>query len=149
MTVYATRADLVALAGTEELMQLASAPTGALDEARVASALELAGDQIDAYLRPRYALPLSTVPRVLVRIATAIARYDLHLGGQRQPTEQVRRDRDDAMALLRDIQAGKADLGIGPTGAEPAEDGGGAVLRLPSVRGFDDERFDEYRGRVR
>jgi phage gp36-like protein len=149
VTAYATLADLTALAGAEELMQLASAPTGALDQARVANALDLAGDQIDAYLRPRYALPLSTVPRVLVRVATAIARYDLHLGGQRQPTDQVRRDRDDAMALLRDIQAGKADLGLGPTGAEPAEDGGGAVLRIPGARGFDEDRLDEFRGLVR
>lgn len=149
MTAYATRTDLEALAGPEELRQLAGNAEGLVDTARVARALSLAGDQIDAYLRPRYALPLSTVPELLVRVATAIARYDLHLGGQRQPTDQVRRDRDDALAMLREIAAGKADLGLGPSGVEPAEDGGGAVLRLPPVTAFDEDRFDEYRGRVR
>jgi len=149
VTLYATSAELQRLTGAEELRQLAATPEGLLDAARVAEALDLAGDQIDAHLRVRYALPLSTVPRVLVRLAVAIARHDLHLGGPRQPTEQVRRDRDDALAMLRDIAAGKMDLGLGPTGVGPAEDGGGAVLRLSPATGFDEPRFDEYRGRVR
>lgn len=122
MTAYCTPQDLIDRFGQAEVAQLAPALLGQVDTARVQRACDDAGDIVDGYLRPRYTLPLSVVPRLLVKLSAAIARHELHLGGDRQPTDQVLRDRDQAIALIKDIAAGKADLGVDASGAEPAED---------------------------
>ncbi|MBX9750901.1 MAG: DUF1320 domain-containing protein [Roseococcus sp.] len=146
MTTYATQADLSERYGIEELMQLASMPGGAtLNQAKVARACADAGDMADGYLRGRHALPLTAVPPLLKRLTAAIARYELHLGGDRLPTEQVTKDRDAAIAFLKDVQAGRADLGIDAQGAEPAEDASGTILSRPGIAAFGDDEFEDYR----
>lgn len=146
MTSYATLSDLSDRYGIEELMQLAPMPGGAtLNQARVARACEDAGDLADGYLRGRHALPLTAVPPLLRRLTAAIARYELHLGGDRLPTEQVTKDRDAAIAFLKDVQAGRADLGLDALGAEPAEDATGTILSRPGTATFDDAAFQDYR----
>ncbi len=122
MTAYCAPQDLIDRFGQNEVAQLAPSLLGQVDTARVQRACDDAGDIVDGYLRPRYTLPLSVVPRLLVKLSAAIARHELHLGGDRQPTDQVLRDRDQAIAFLKDIAGGKADLGIDANGAEPAED---------------------------
>lgn len=122
MTVYCTPQDLIDRFGQNEVAQLAPSLLGQVDTARVQRACNDAGDMVDGYLRPRHTLPLSAVPTILVKLSAAIARFELHLGGDRQPTDQVRQDRDQAIAFLKDVAAGKADLGITNTGAEPVED---------------------------
>ena len=122
MTAYCTPQDLIDRFGQAEIAQLAPATPGPVDTARVQRACNDAGDMVDGYLRPRHTLPLSAVPTILVKLSAAIARFELHLGGDRQPTDQVRQDRDQAIAFLKDVAAGKADLGIDANGAEPAED---------------------------
>ncbi len=122
MTAYCTPQDLIDRFGQNEVAQLAPSLLGQVDTARVQRACDDAGDIVDGYLRPRYTLPLSVVPRLLVKLSAAIARHELHLGGDRQPTDQVLRDRDQAIAFLKDVASGKADLGIDASGAEPAED---------------------------
>ncbi len=146
MTTYATQADLSDRYGAEELLQLAPMPDGVtLNSAKVARACEDAGDLADGYLRGRHALPLTAIPPLLRRLTAAIARYELHLGGDRQPTEQVTRDRDAAIAFLKDVQAGKADLGIDAQGAEPAEEAAGTILSRPGTATFGDTEFQDYR----
>lgn len=146
MTTYATQADLSDRYGMEELLQLAPMPDGvSLNTAKVARACEDAGDLADGYLRGRHALPLTAIPPLLRRLTAAIARHELHLGGDRQPTEQVIKDRDAAVAFLRDVQAGKADLGIDAQGAEPAEEAAGTILSRPGTAAFGDGEFDDYR----
>jgi phage gp36-like protein len=146
VTTYATQADLSDRYGTEELLQLAPMPDGVtVSAAKVARACEDAGDLADGYLRGRHALPLTAIPPLLRRLTAAIARYELHLGGDRQPTEQVMKDRDAAIAFLKDVQAGKADLGIDALGAEPAEEAAGTILSRPGAAAFGDVEFDDYR----
>jgi phage gp36-like protein len=108
-----------------------------VDFALVQRACNDAGDMVDGYLRPRHTLPLSAVPTILVKLSAAIARFELHLGGDRQPTEQVRQDRDQAIAFLKDVAAGKADLGITSTGAEPVEDATAVRFKAGSPGVFD------------
>lgn len=146
MTSYATQADLSERYGIEELMQLASMPGGAtLNTARVARACEDAGDMADGYLRGRHALPLTAIPPLLKRLTAAIARYELHMGGDRQPTDQVTKDRDAAIAFLKDVQAGRADLGLDAAGAEPAEEAAGTILSRPGTMAFGEAEFEDYR----
>jgi phage gp36-like protein len=89
-------------------------------------------------------LPLSAVPRLLVRLSAAIARHDLHLGGDRQPTEQVQKERDHAIAFLKDVATGKADLGLSPAGTEPVEDAGGIRMQAGEARGLTNADLSHY-----
>ena len=146
MPAYCTPADLEARFGLAELFQLAPGAAGAPDAVRVQRACDDAGDLVDGYLRPRHTLPLSTVPRILVQLSAAIARYDLHLGGDRQPTDQVVKARDQALAFLRDVASGKADLGLGPDATDPAEDAGGVILQAGEAAGVTFADRDEFRG---
>lgn len=100
---YATRDDLVLRYGLDEVEQRESAlPAGAVERAVLdADAL------IDGYLVGRYNLPLFPVPANLPRIASTIARYTL-LGDAAE--EWHRNDYKDAIAWLRDVQAGRVLL---------------------------------------
>ncbi|MFO1495146.1 MAG: DUF1320 domain-containing protein [Lysobacterales bacterium] len=84
------------------------------DEAkvRVLSAVESADELINAHLARRLAVPQSSVPGVLVRIARALVRYELHknLIGADQG-HPVLRDYRDALRLLESIRDGKVTLG--------------------------------------
>jgi phage gp36-like protein len=145
VTAYCTRQDLIDRFGEEELFQLAPGAGGQPDAARVQRACEDAGDMVDGYLRPRHPLPLTAVPRILVKLSAAIARFELHLGGDRQPTDQVKQDRDAALAFLKDVSASKADLGIDTTGAEPAEDAGGVSVGAGQARGVTEQDLADFR----
>lgn len=119
---YASQQDLVDRFGELELIQLSDREDGAaIDADVVAAALADADELVDSYIAARVALPLSTVPPRLVRVAGDIARYFLHA---ESPTEQVRTAYKDALAWLRDVSQGKATLGDdGVTAAAPADAG--------------------------
>jgi phage gp36-like protein len=144
VTAYCTPQDLIDRFGQAEIAQLAPALLGQVDTARVQRACDDAGDMVDGYLRPRHTLPLSAVPRLLVKLSAAIARFELHLGEDRQPTDQVRQDRDQAIAFLKDVAAGKADFGIDASGNEPQEDTT-AVRFKPGTSGLGNEDLGAYR----
>jgi phage gp36-like protein len=105
---YATQSDLELRFGAAELAQLTDPASGTtIDVAVVARALADADAEIDTRLAGRYALPLASVPAVLVRIAADLARYflwDVHAN------EQVRHRYRDATALLDKIGAGAVEL---------------------------------------
>jgi len=122
-----------------------SGAAGAVDQPKCWRAIEDASNVADGYLRPRHTLPLSAAPPLLIKLVAAIARHELHLGGDRQPTDQVRRDRDDAIAMLKDVAKGQADLGIAASGAEPEEDDGGVLFGTGADR-ITEANYDEYRG---
>jgi phage gp36-like protein len=146
VTAYCTPQDLIDRFGLDELVQVAPGGIGGQPlTAKVQRACDDAGDMVDGYLRPRHTLPLTAVPRILVKLSAAIARFELHLGGDRQPTDQVKQDRDAAIAFLKDVASGKADLGIDATGAEPAEDAT-AVRTAAGVRMLAEDDIALYRG---
>lgn len=108
---YATRADLEALWGAEEVAQRESM----LDAGAVDRALVDADAEINSYALTRYPVPLNPVPANIVRHAAIIARYYL-LGDA--ATERARNDYTDTRAYLRDVQAGRAQLeGTAPLAA--------------------------------
>lgn len=122
--MYATVADLIARYGEDELTRLTAAPDAdpyVVDEAKAAVALADASATIDSYLRPRYRLPLAIVPEILRRDTCALARYELHHGSDRTPTDQVKAARDEVMAWLRDVAAGRAQLDLDAAGADEPE----------------------------
>jgi len=147
MPAYCTPQNLIDRVGEAEVAQLAPLSPGMIDTAKVQRACDDAGDLVDGYLRKRHTLPLTAVPSILTKFSVAIARYELHLGGDRQPTDQVRRDRDDALAWLKDVANGKADLPPDALGAEPAEDAT-AVRGSKGTPGITEADLAAYRGGV-
>jgi phage gp36-like protein len=132
---YATQADLVTRFGSTELAQLTDRVAGTtIDASVVATALADADALIDGYLAQRYALPVSPVPPLLLRVAADVTRFLLHGNAA---TDAVRGAYDDALRVLRDLSAGKATLpgaAVAPAGANPGAAGGQVVFSAPDRR---------------
>lgn len=110
---YATVQDLIARYGQVELIRLTTPDDQEMDgvNADVANAaLDDASAEIDTYVGRRYRVPMDVAPAIILARCCAIARYRLSTGGQKNPTEEMRRQYDDAIAFLRDISLGKAVL---------------------------------------
>lgn len=103
--MYATEPDLVARFGEEigNLKLMVSNPTFVDD------AIQDATEEINSHIGGRYPLPLPNVPSNLKRMACDIARYRLYF---EQPTEEVRKRYEDAIAFLKRVADNKAHLQI-------------------------------------
>ncbi len=137
---YATQQDLVDRFGNDELIQLTDRDnTGAIDAMVVSRALGDADAEINGYLAAQYTLPLASVPAVLVRLACDIARYQLSAD---RVTESVRDRYKDAVAFLKSLSKGEAQLGV-ETGqpAQPTESG---VAFTGPGRVFNREMLRDY-----
>lgn len=114
--MYATVEDMVSRFGEVEMFRLSSAdgPLPAEGEpmptARIAQAIADAGRLIESYLRARYLVPVEPAPAELVRAACVPARHDLALGGDRQPSEQMRLARREVLTWLAQLGTGDASL---------------------------------------
>lgn len=130
---YATRSDMVRLY-TEAVLAALTDPSGdgAVDEAALTRTLVEASAEIDTYLAGRYALPMATVPEVLVNKACVIARY--LLDGQ-NGDDIVRNRYRDAIAWLKDVGAGKASLGLDGSHAAQTVAGGADIRSVGRVFG--------------
>lgn len=120
--VYASLADMQARYRPEDLLQLSDwDDTGVLDAARIARALADAGALIDGYVSRRYgdrsALP---VPPLLTQFACILAFHILH---RASAPDGVQKAREQTLASLRDIAAGKLAIDEGQIDALPARPG--------------------------
>jgi phage gp36-like protein len=139
---YATRADIEAIYGARHLVTLVPAVVD-LDTA-VARALDAAEGMINPYLRKRYNLPLSVVPSAIRDAAIDIACWKLAPASDRL-SEEIAKRAALHLGLLKDIAAGKADLGLDAGGAEPAEDAGGITIQAGEPRGVTPGDLSDYR----
>lgn len=140
---YATQADMVARFSLVELIQLTDRDHTAseVDADVLERALADADAEVDARLQARYALPLASVPRLLVNIACDITRYRLM---DDRATDQVTRRYDDAIKLLDRIAKGQLSLGLDAAAtATPVVDGP-AYTAAPRV--FSRRLLDDYAG---
>lgn len=140
---YATQQDLSDRFGASELAQLTDRTAGTtIDVTVVARALSDADAEIDAYLGARYALPLTTVPSVLARVAADIARYRLH---EDRATESVRTRYEDAVTFLKRVAAGDVQLGNAtPLAANTQVGGGNAVAVRSGTRALSGTALSGY-----
>ncbi len=125
---YATTQDLIDRIGQDELDQVADIGAGFADPDRLARALSDADAEIDAALIGRYALPMSPVPDLLVRIASDLARESLYVD---KPTEEVSDRAARARALLIQIAKGTMRLAAA---AAPVEDSVSGLVEIVSGR---------------
>lgn len=137
---YAVQQDLVDRFGSAELAQLTDPVAGVtIDATVVARALSDAQADIDTRLSARYALPLASVPAVLVRVAADLARYYLW---DAQASEQVRNRFKDAVSLLDKLASG-AVLLSGVAALAPAATAVTVSASAPQ-RHFGDAAMDAY-----
>lgn len=122
---YLTSQDITDRFGSSTLDVLADKDgDGNADTATVDAALADASEQVDLYLSSRYQVPLSNPPALVKRLCADIAIY--FLGRQMIGGGEERRKRyEDAVAMLKDIAAGKAGLGIPE--ADQQEPAGGSL----------------------
>ncbi|MFO1038148.1 MAG: phage protein Gp36 family protein [Geminicoccaceae bacterium] len=137
---YATQADMEAAFGKGQLRELADRDgDGVADAAVVAKALADADAWIDSYLVGRYTLPLAVTPPLLNRLAGFLGFYLLHPAAV---PEDVRQRYLDALAQLRDLGCGKAQLPdtVGTptpqTGGLPKVAAGDPVFSSDTLAGF-------------
>jgi phage gp36-like protein len=118
---YATVSDMVSRFGEAEMIRLTT-PEGqdaiAIDTVAVTRALTEASMLVDSYARKRYLVPMTIVPPEIARATCMLARYDLSLGENREPSEQTRLARKEVLDWLRDVSTGAVllDLAEVPAG---------------------------------
>ena len=118
---YATQQSLSDRFGAVELAQLTDRTNGTvIDAVVVGRALADADAEVDSYLATRYQLPLASVPPVLERIASDIARYRLF---EDSATDTVRTRYEDAVKVLKSM--GKGDVSLPAATLLPATTTGG------------------------
>lgn len=112
---YASVDDMVLRFGQAEMITASTpdgAPAVAVVAAYVQAALDDATSLIDSYLRKRYRVPLDIAPPEILQACCKLARFEMSTGGQRAPSDDVRKDRDNTVAWLKLIAEGKVVLGM-------------------------------------
>ena len=104
---YLAKSDMVALFGETELIQLTDrANLGVIDDAVLAVAMTYAEDLFDAII-PRAIRPDTT--KFITNLVADIARWRLY---DDVVPDNVQARYTEAMRLLRDAAAGRANLGV-------------------------------------
>lgn len=141
---YATKQNLIDRFGEKELIELTDRATpaaGAIDDQVLGRALADADARINAFLAPRYTLPIDPVPASLEPVACDIARYYLY---EDRVTDQVKRRYDDAVAFLKAVANGTADIGVSTGNQAPASSGGPQVSAPDRI--FTGETLADFTG---
>jgi phage gp36-like protein len=138
--MYCTQAQMIERFGEALVVQLTDREhVGAVDGAVLDAAMADASAEIDMYLAGRYALPLSSVPLTLTRLACILTR-DVLATGSDVSDERWSRQADDARKLLREIASGKVSLGVDALAQSP-EGGDGAQMESGGrIWGRDDSK---------
>ncbi|WP_423197447.1 DUF1320 domain-containing protein [Cupriavidus sp. H19C3] len=121
---YATRDDMAARFGEDELIQLSDRDDqGEINVGVLADALEDASAEMDSYLAGRYAVPLAQAPRFLAGLCMDIARYRLCGSGGRRSTEDIDDRYKNAVKFLEKVANGTVSIGpVSQTATVPPAD---------------------------
>ena len=131
---YATLTDMTTRYGESEIIEQTDLTgSGIINPAAVALVLADASALIDGYLASRYSIPLATPPDLLVSLCCDLARYALYVDAA--PDVVVSR-RDQAIAALRDIAAGRLRLDVGVEADSVPAPSGLAVVVQPGRKVF-------------
>ncbi|MFT9215750.1 MAG: DUF1320 domain-containing protein [Acetobacter malorum] len=132
---YATVDDMTNSFGEDELITVTT-PRGVertvIDPDQVNTAIGVASDEIDSYLRRRYAVPLVSVSPKMLQVCCVLARWVLWSKTDTAPSDSMRADRKDAIAWLGNINSGSVTLD-GATPLNVGEDFSRIATRRPSV----------------
>ncbi len=122
---YIAQSDIEEAIGSDRLLLLADRDgDGTADPDVVAAKIADAAATTDSYLHERYALPLSDVPKILVRINVDLAVYYL-ASDENLLSDLIMQHKVDAISDLGKIAAGKIKLDV----PSPPTVGGGVTLK--------------------
>ncbi|MGE4526824.1 MAG: gp436 family protein [Rhodospirillaceae bacterium] len=131
---YATQADIVDAYGIDLLSVVADRnDDGEIDTTAVERALTAATSIIDAHVLARFPSPWPEVPGLVRDLCIDIALYKMS-GEGRGLTDERRTRYEDALAFLKRVADGKADLGLPGSAAAPVR--AGAVVASGERRRF-------------
>jgi phage gp36-like protein len=143
---YATEADVDAAWGSSFVDVLAfDDAAAARDAVKIEAALTEAAATVNSYAGRRYRLPLtlSQDGTVLVRSITVdIAVWRIATSADRM-TDIINKRYEQALATLRDIATGKADVALAPSGQTPDISPNEVVIEA-APRFFDRHRLGGY-----
>ena len=121
--MYCTQADieasLVSLRDLKVMTNGGDASATTVNTTVLATQIQDADSEIDAYIGVRYELPLSTVPVLIIRLSARITRYKLYTARGGEPEEWIKQDYEQCRKLLQDISKGVAGLGLTEDGETP------------------------------
>ncbi|CAM3169599.1 gp436 family protein [Moritella viscosa] len=129
--VYATKQDLLERDASFVWTVATAADGETLDDVAITSALNDAADEVNSFLT-RYQLPLAQVPRLINRLTLSIAFYWLADRDSNIST-LIQQRYDNAIVTLKDVKAGRRDLGL-PTVSKPTENTSGKVEVIAPYR---------------
>jgi phage gp36-like protein len=94
-----------------------------------------AGDEIDAYLEARFALPLTDPPAILTRINCELAMFHLQALRPIHDLAFAKEIYEKNIAFLKEVADGDRTLGISTDGQEPADPSNPQVIFEQNVGG--------------
>ena len=113
---YCTKADLIQRFGQREIDDLLDRDNNSTEDFNTLAATIADADAlIDGYIGSRYAVPLASVPALVVGLSCNITRFLLW---DDNAPDEVRKRYDDSMAQLKDIARGLITL---PATVAPSE----------------------------
>jgi phage gp36-like protein len=127
---YAQASDMQARYPNRDLVQLTQEdPTQTtVNTTFLATFLNDASDEIDAYLESRFALPLTDPPAILTRICCEIAMYHLNALRPIHDLQDAKDKYEKAISFLKEVSEGKRTLGLSTDSEEPADPANPAVV---------------------
>jgi len=130
---YLSVAEYVVRYGAREtglLSNVDTVPNGAgpgYDNTRVETAIQDAGDEVEAYVGKRYTVPVESPPSLLLGWVAAIARLKLAEGTGRV-NDAIKEAADRVTRQLEQLVSKKLDLPIPEGGTAPVENGTGDIV---------------------
>jgi len=139
---YITSADLEGHISEQVLIQLTDdQKTGTVNADIVTAAIADAGAEIDGYVATRYAVPVSPVLALIIKLARDITIKNLYSRRLRVP-DDVRKNYESAISMLKDIAKGTLTLGVDPAPAEASKASGGEAIGPERV--FDRDKLGSF-----
>lgn len=118
---YCAESDITKQITSAQLLQLTDDDdNGVADTGIVAEAIASADAVIDGYCAGRYTVPFVTTPAIIEAISVDLSIFNLYSRRVGTLPELRQKRYDNAMKLLRDIEAGRVQLGV-PAPAENTE----------------------------
>lgn len=135
---YCTRQDMIDRYGEQELIELTDDnDSGAINDTVLTQAIDDAEAEINGYLN-KYSLPLSVVPRNLLRANCDIARYFLY---DDISDEKVTERYNAVIKYLIKVSEGKINIGPAANGEKPQTSNGAFVQSGGRIFGRNDNGF--------
>lgn len=110
--MYCDINDLLTRVDKKVLINLTNdtAPYTEINEDVINENIELATDLVNASLRNKYALPLKSVPKILVQISADIVIYRLYSRRPQDVPKNYLQNYEFALSILKEIQSGSKVL---------------------------------------